>query len=1215
MKPLAMLRQFLVFAGSSLLAMGYGHAQTTYTWTQTASGNQSWTTAGNWSSSAPFVSGSGNNHLRFFADNTTTIATTSLQTITNVPATLSMNTLTLNGKGPNNPVGFPVTIGTNASAWTLGDGTTSTVNLSSTLGGGSADRDIRYTIAANLALRGGTGGITTFTGDSGSITGAVFSGNITETSAGKGITKSGSSLLVFSGNNSYTGTTSVNGGTLRIASANALSGGIGSTGGLSALTLNGGVIELAAGDFSRGLGTASSQFRITGGTSGFSARDDHRVVTAGGDPSQELQWNSTHFAPGALVLNSASANNSIELTNNMDFNGTNRTVQVNAGTALLSGDIRNTVDFAGLIKTGSGTLVLTGNNSYNGSTILSGGTLSVGAANQFGTSGGLFINAGSTLQITGTELTSLHGTWDFVSFNNGSIGFDIQDAANVFTMDEVLIQDVWWLTKSGAGTLVLNQDCYHYGNTVVTGGGTLVLDYTTNYGSKLSDGSGLNLNGSALVLKGGEDEYSNHNEEVGSTGLGTYTSNSISRDGGFSTISFGTISTNLNSTLSIAEPGLATTTSGNTNGILNAGRVTVGSHFGSNDGSNNIVAYGSYATATTAGGGSSTAVHQLNGGGTMTANLATYSLRIANGGNSDVLNLGANSINLTNNTTLLYAGGFDNQYTINGTGALTSASGNQPFVINTYAGTTLTVNARTSAGSANVSKAGKGTLVLGGNNTNVAGVFVQEGVLRVTHNDGLGTTTAGTHVHGGAALELANNIAIGTEALSLDGAGFFDGTSHRGALRNRSGTNSWAGAITTGASGARIDSDAGSALTLTGGIATTLTKDVTFGGAGNTTVSTTAISGTGSVIKDGNGTLTLSTSNTYTGPTIISGGTLVLTGATHATRAIRFTGGTLQLQNGSPVTAANAAVDLTNGSITVNGATGDASYTLLTAASITGTPSLSAPVPGYQLQVVGNQLCLVAVEGPGPVASFAISSIASPQTVGTPITGITITAMDATTQTATSFTGTVTFGGTAGITGTSASFINGVLSGVSVTPTVAGSNLSFTVDNGAGQTGSVTFNVQSLFQDWASDNGLSGDDAAYGADPDGDGLTNLQEFAFGTLPNAGLLNPLQFVSGGEVTLPGPPVLRAYTPPQGKPPFQAVFGRRKNHAVAGITYTAEFSANLSYWTASNSGSTVLTGEGSHEIEVVAVPFPETVPLSLGGTTATPKFFRINVTTTP
>ena len=59
---------------------------------------------------------------------------------------------------------------------------------------------------------------------------------------------------------------------------------------------------------------------------------------------------------------------------------------------------------------------------------------------------------------------------------------------------------------------------------------------------------------------------------------------------------------------------------------------------------------------------------------------------------------------------------------------------------------------------------------------------------------------------------------------------------------------------------------------------------------------------------------------------------------------------------------------------------------------------------------------------PGPLDHFAISTITSPQVAGTAITGITLTAQDVNNNTVTSFASTVTYSGTAGITGTSAAF-------------------------------------------------------------------------------------------------------------------------------------------------------------------------------------------------
>ena len=103
-----------------------------------------------------------------------------------------------------------------------------------------------------------------------------------------------------------------------------------------------------------------------------------------------------------------------------------------------------------------------------------------------------------------------------------------------------------------------------------------------------------------------------------------------------------------------------------------------------------------------------------------------------------------------------------------------------------------------------------------------------------------------------------------------------------------------------------------------------------------------------------------------------------------------------------------------------------------------------------------DHFAILPAAPPGALEHFAISSIASPQTLGTAITGITITAQDAANKTVTDFSGTVAFGGTAGVTGTSASFTGGVLNDVSVTPMVRGSNLTVTVDDGAGHTGTAT---------------------------------------------------------------------------------------------------------------------------------------------------------------
>ena len=97
---------------------------------------------------------------------------------------------------------------------------------------------------------------------------------------------------------------------------------------------------------------------------------------------------------------------------------------------------------------------------------------------------------------------------------------------------------------------------------------------------------------------------------------------------------------------------------------------------------------------------------------------------------------------------------------------------------------------------------------------------------------------------------------------------------------------------------------------------------------------------------------------------------------------------------------------------------------------------------------------------PGAIDHFAIAGVSSPETAGTAITSVALTAKDFHNNTVSSFTGTVTYSGTAGITGTSASFTAGVLSGLSVTPITAGSGMEFIVTDAiSGKTGTQIFDV------------------------------------------------------------------------------------------------------------------------------------------------------------
>ncbi|NCW10029.1 MAG: hypothetical protein EBW40_09850, partial [Gammaproteobacteria bacterium] len=144
-------------------------------------------------------------------------------------------------------------------------------------------------------------------------------------------------------------------------------------------------------------------------------------------------------------------------------------------------------------------------------------------------------------------------------------------------------------------------------------------------------------------------------------------------------------------------------------------------------------------------------------------------------------------------------------------------------------------------------KAGSGTLTLSGTNLFTGDLTISAGTLKVTADDALGTTAAGTTVASGATLDFAGVSYGTTESVTVNG----------GTISTSTGTSSFAGAITL-VDDSTFDVD-GTQLTV----------------SGNVTDST----GIYNITKTGDGILVLSnTTNSYDGTTTISAGTLTVTG-------------------------------------------------------------------------------------------------------------------------------------------------------------------------------------------------------------------------------------------------------------------------------------------------------------------------------------------------
>lgn len=116
--------------------------------------------------------------------------------------------------------------------------------------------------------------------------------------------------------------------------------------------------------------------------------------------------------------------------------------------------------------------------------------------------------------------------------------------------------------------------------------------------------------------------------------------------------------------------------------------------------------------------------------------------------------------------------------------------------------------------------------------------------------------------------------------------------------------------------------------------------------------------------------------------------------------------------------------------------------------------------------------------------------------------------------------------------------------------------------------------------------------AANPSDWDSDGVDNLMEFAFGTDPTSSatgtpeLIFTGTFAAGGTVSLRGQPIQRIEQIPNSVD-FRYIFIRRKDHAVAGITYTPQFSTDLTNWVPSPATPQVIADDGTWQ--AVSVPY--------------------------
>jgi autotransporter-associated beta strand protein len=803
---------------------------------------------------------------------------------------------------------------------TLGGANTFTGNLAA--GGNNGTVVLANTNALQFAnLNFNTGQTLAF-----SVAGAntynlgAFSGNGSINLGGNSLNILNSANLAYSGVLSGTGGVAFGGSqTTTLSGANTFSGGLGVTSGTLALTNSG------------TLGGITGSVTLTNGT-----------IDLGGS----TQTN------GALNLSGGTLQNGT--LNASSFSVTNGTIS-----AALAGG-------GSLTKAGSGTVTLSGANSYSGGSTVSAGILNLGNTTALGTgtvtiTGGTIVNSGSLVTLLG---------------NN-----------NAVNVNGTMTVNAWGTTSLGSGTVTMadgTQNMNVYGGTLNIGG---VLAGSSNSTLSWYGGGTLGLNNSnsfsgTAIVAGNNGTLSLNNTNA--------LANAILNKGNNNTLAFGVAGTN---TYNIA-------------GLFGAGAISLGG--------NSLAITGTLTNGYYTGAIDGTGGLTLNSGTNSLAGTNTYSGgTVVNGGLvnfNSAGTMGTGGLTVNGGTVDLWARTFTNALSgLTGGSIITGTMSNNGGTFSVQNGTISASLAGTSA----LNKSGAGTLVLTGSNSYTGGTAVNGGTLQFSRATSMGSgnillanNAFLTFADSGVAT-LANNISVtngtGTIAnnspgsmLTLSGMlakagtilslkGGSGGITVSGAITGNTGTpnsdlvidggvttftgaNSYngptyitngailnanvAGALPTsnGRSDVSIDGTstlnlgaAQSVASLSGASGATVNLNyygLTVGAGSGTTTFAGTISGVGGLTKDGSSTQVLSGTSTYTGATTLNGGSLNLgtAGFLNATTSVTVNSGATLLLGSSSTNQVNASAALTlaGGTLSMGGGSTRAASQTFASLTLTG---------------------------------------------------------------------------------------------------------------------------------------------------------------------------------------------------------------------------------------------------------------------------------------
>jgi autotransporter-associated beta strand protein len=704
---------------------------------------------------------------------------------------------------------------------------------------------------------------------------------------------------------------------------------------------------------------------ITVGTINFDNGNNYNIAASG----------------GTLTFNVSSGNAAITITN-VNGNGghdiltpitLNNSLVLSLG-SLTPFDLSSVITggaSAGMTITGTGpsaatnTVILSGASSgtFLGGITLTTGVIQCGTVNTL--SSGPLIITGGTLNLMGFNQTvgALSGA-GLIALDSATLTTNTSGATP--TTYSGLITEIGGLTVGGTGTLILTGENDYDGTTLITGTATLQGSVATLPGAITDNATLIFDQGTNAIF---ESVVSGSGTLI-KQNSGTLTLGVASTYGGGTTINGGTLQNGILN--AVPSTGSMTVNGGGIWDLNNFTQTT-----GSISGGGNIINLGAGHTLTSVGTVSSTFSGQLSGAGSF-----IYSPTGA-------------PIVLTFNGTNTYTGGTTvtqgvlqtgatNTLPVNGNlamngGTLLMTVGPTSFnqTVGTLSGTTGAINLGTAQLTANAT----GSATYGGVMSGAGGSFVYAGsspavVLNLTNNS---TFTGGTFINSGTLQDGIVNALATTGNVTVNAPGIW----------NLNNNNQTIGAL------------AGSGnVTLGTAILTT--------GNGTTTTYSGVMSGAGHLTKQGAGTLILSGANTYSAGTNVSAGVLqgdttslqgvIVNNATlnfnqsfSGTYASTISGTGTLLKNGSGTvtfTGANNQVStqINGGTLLIGGGSTLTSTTLTVGSSgtLAGIGTVTAPggvlnqgivQPGISigtLTIVGNY-----TQAPGSTLSIELSPTTS----------------------------------------------------------------------------------------------------------------------------------------------------------------------------------------------------------------------------------------------